>query len=260
MIPTGAARLTLPSVPSTPTVSLPYGFSTPKGSTALLQAGSSLLDAIFNLRASTVGGERRAVSSNIDLAHDVLSIAFAATPIGPFIPLHKELVGLASKSFEGFLARRKLHQLKRRMRKAYERGLAEGRGEYYATRLGAARVGLNPEEVAPLGPVYQPPAVTVPARTYVSTTRRGVTHTGVLPAYDIVPPPVYDPAAMQPYYDPETRATQTERGIAIKYGEGIAATQERERYYNELLAAITRAPAPGRGQVPLILSRFRRAA
>jgi len=199
-------------------------------------------------------------AEKIGYAHDIAAGVFAATPLGPFIALEGAVVSTVGKLYEKERAREKLRRIKHRATAAYAYQMNKGHAALYGARYALARVGIDPESVAPLAP--PPVATTMPSwhQEVVGTKRdaRG----RLMPVYQIVPHEVtgfVQPVdASQPYYNPETRSVETERGILIRYGEGPGAEAERERYSAEIFGELSRRPFPGRGLVPSVFARLRR--
>jgi len=216
---------------------------------------AGIAGGILTLRQQ--GGTTHA--ENIQAAHQLAAGIFAFTPLGPFIALEGELVGLAGKSLEGHLNRKKVRRIKRNIAHAYRRSLNLGHEEFFGARYAAARVGINPEIVAP---IFTPTVTTVsrpggPIRRAIERGKyAGKVRETAAPMYTTVS---YDPrASASPFFTPDTGATETERGILIRYGTGPGAEAEREGYARELSSELSRRPFPGRGIVPTVFQRLRR--
>lgn len=213
----------------------------------------SIASGIMALR-----GGQATHAQNIQAAHDLAAGVLAFTPLAPFAPLVELegiIVGTVGQVFEKELARQRARRLKHRAQaEMHYQAVQRGQHPYWAARAAAARVGILPELVAPLAP---PIVTTVPAVTFTQRITRGVksgkTKTFTRPAYDIVQP---NPAAVSPWYNPLTGATDTERGIAITFaGPESAPAQE---YLEELQQEYGRRIAPGFGMVPPVFARYRR--
>lgn len=184
--------------------------------------------------------QRPTIAGQIGAAYEIAAGLFSLTPLGPLLATEGAVVSTVGKLYEGHLERRRAHRLRQRLRSTFADRVALGHHEAYAARAAAARVGVNPETVFPLGHT-QHQVVSLPWAPK-----------GVPTSFAV---PVYDEAAAHPFYDPETRAVGGESGTLIKYGAGPQADQARAAWYSAMVAELASRPSPATGLVPGLFAR-----